>query len=282
MNHPPTPLRIVLTSVALWATGCTMLPPPPSIAPKMPRRSIIPRSYRMKLAVFNLQDPTRSGGKLSERVAEALHVALFETERFELMQRAELRGIDPGDTRRIQEEYRYLLDGLVVGSITHFNTAQKTMTLNINVMNPLGNTVAAKSFDSIRYTGTINVNVSREDIERIAEWIDRKFPKLDSGQVLSRSSRRQVTLNLGSQDGVQIGMGVLLAARGDDIKDPATGDLLGSNIYVGEAYVVAVDAATCEATLENTYERKKASNGRLVMMEGPLPAVRVGDNVVFK
>jgi hypothetical protein len=248
----------------------------------MPRRGITPRSYKMKLAVFNLQDPTGSGGRLTEGVAESLHVALFETGRFELMQRAELRGIDPGDTRRIQRDYRARLDGLVVGSITHFNTAQKTMTLNINVMNPLGTTMAAKSFDNIRYTGTINVNASREDIERIAEWIDRKFPKLQSGRILSRSSQRRVTLNLGAEDGVQVGMGVLLAAQGDDLKDPETGELLGSDIYVGEAYVVAISPTTCEAALENIYERKKSPDGRLVMMEGPMPVVRVGDKVVFK
>ena len=260
--------------LAAVCSGCVTLTPPPSIAPTMPRRGIIPRSYKMKLAVFNLLDPTGSGGKLSESIAETLHVALFQTNRFELMQRAELRGIDASDTRKIQEEYANRLDGLVVGSITHFNTAQKTMTLNINVMNPFGTTMTAQSFEDIRYTGSINVDANRDDIVKIAEWIDRKFPKLEDGSILSLSSNR-ITINLGSKDGVQVGMWVLVAARGDDIKDPTSGELLSSNIYVAEAWVVAVNPGTCEALLATVSDRNTNLKSRR-------PRVKVGDKVVFK
>lgn len=252
---------------ALAAVGCSQVPPPPSLEPVMPRRGITPRSYKMKLAVFNLMDPTGSGGRLSESVSEMLHVALFETNRFELMQRAEIRGVDPGDTERIKREYQSRLDALVVGSITHFNATDRTMALNINVMNAYGSTMAAKSF-TIRYTGTINVDADREDIKAIAQWIERMFPKLDAGTVLSRTDNR-ITVNLGSDSGVQRGMWVLVASRGDVIKDPKTGDFLGSDIYVGEAYVIAVNAATCEALVAPTIEQKN-------------PEIKVHDKVVFK
>jgi hypothetical protein len=162
------------------------------------------------------------------------------------------------------------------------------MTLNVNVMNPFGTTMAARTFDDIRYTGSINVDADRQDISGIAEWIDRKFPKLEAGLVLSRSGERRITVNLGSEDGVQIGMGVLIAARGDDVKDPQTGELLGSNIYVGEAYVVAVDEGTCEAKLALQSEPQKGADGRPMMADGQLlvewvvPNVRVHDKIIFK
>ncbi|MFH1417670.1 MAG: hypothetical protein ABII12_05210 [Planctomycetota bacterium] len=233
----------------------------------MPRRGITPRSYKMKLAVLNLLDPTGSGGRLSENVSEMLHVALFETERFELMQRAEVRGTDLNDIDSIRKQYQSRLDALVVGSITHFSPADKTMALNVNVMNAYGLTMAAKTF-TVRYAGTINVDADREDITRIAEWIEREFPKLASGLVLSRSDNR-ITLNLGSGSGVQRGMWALIASRGDIIKDPQTGEFLGSDIYVGEAYVIAVNAATCEALVVDT-------------VEGKTPEIKVDDKVVFK
>lgn len=233
----------------------------------MPRRGITPRSYKMKLAVFNLLDPTNSGGRLSESVSENLHVALFETGRFELMQRAEVRGTDPGNIDAIRRQYQARLDALVVGSITHFNPAERTMTLNVNVMNAYGTTMAARSF-TVRYTGTINVDASREDIQQIAQWIEREFPKLDSGLVLSWTGSR-VTINLGSDHGVQVGMWVLIAARGDMIKDPQTGEFLGRDIYVGEAYVIGVDPGSCEALVVETIDKKT-------------PEIQVNDKVVFK
>jgi hypothetical protein len=259
--------RFLCVVPAVMAIGCSMVTPPPSIEPKMPRRGVTPRSYKMKLAVFNLQDPTGSGGRLSESVSETLHEALFQTGRFELMTRAELSGIDPGDIRRIQDLYRRVLDALVVGSLTQFNPTDKTMTLNINVMNPYGLTMAARAF-TVKYYGTVNVNADAEDIGRIAEWIERKFPKLKDGLILSRSDER-VTINLGSNDGVQPGMWVLIAAGGDVVKDPQTGEFLGSDIYVGEAYVVGVDDAKCQALLVRDENKQ-------------LPPARVKDKVIFK
>lgn len=245
----------------------------------MPRRGITPRSYKLKLAVFNLLDPTRSGGRLSESVAEMLHVALFSTNRFELMQRAELRGTDPSNIDAIKEAYQRTLDALVVGSITHFNPTDRVMTLNINVMNAYGTTMAAKSFP-VRYSGTINVDADRADIDAIAEWIERQFPKLASGLVLSRSGNR-ITINLGAESGVQVGMWVLIASRGDVVKDPKSGEFLGSDIFVGEAYVIAVNAATCEARVVDVLEERQDGSGQVRAVQRT-PEIRVNDKVVFK
>jgi hypothetical protein len=134
-------------------------------------------------------------------------------------------------------------------------------------MNPWGTTMAANSFE-VRYTGTINVNANREDIVRIAEWIERAFPKLESGLVLSRSADR-LTINLGSDSGVHTGMWVLIASRGDMLKDPHTGDPLGSDIYVGEAFVIGVNPGTSEARVVNT-------------AAGRVPQIKVHDKVIFK
>lgn len=277
-----TPFRTACTPLLLlaaaWASGCSIAPPP-SIEPMMPRRDITPRSYKMKLAVFNLTDQTGAGGKLTESVSEMLHVALFQTKRFELMQRAEIRGIDSRDTRQIQQDYRNRLDGLVVGSITNFTPADKTMTLNVNVMNPFGTTLAARSFQA-KYTGTINVQAGREDVDTIAQWIERAFPKLQSGLVIARPSADRITVNLGSESGVTPGMGLLIAARGNIIKDPNTGEVLGSDIYIGEAYVIAVQDAKCTARLA-PIEVVVNANGRQ-QATTLVPQVNVNDKVVFK
>ncbi len=266
MGNRNAMIGLVFVAIAGMAAGCS-LDPPPSVEPGMLRRGISPRSYKMKLAVFNMQDPTGSGGRLAESVSEMLHVALFETGRFELMQRAELRGTDPGNIDAIRKQYQQSLDALVVGSITHFSPANKTMALNVNVMNAYGTTMAAKSCQ-VKYTGTINVDADREDIKAIADWLEQQFPKLQSGLVLSRSADR-VTINLGGESGAQRGMWVLIASRGDAVKDPKTGELLGSDIYVGEAYIIAVNPATCEAVL-------------VPRADGKAPEIKVNDKVIFK
>jgi len=258
----------------VMAAGCTSAPPvPPSVPPEPPRRSILPRSFKMKLAVFNFVDQTRSAGTLTETVPDILSTALFKTGRFELMERAEVRAVDSTDIKKIRTDYQYRLDALVVGAITRFNPDQKTMTVDVRVMVALNGRVLDADSYEVKYAGILNPRADRDDVERIADRIEKAIPTPAGGRVLSRSGER-ITIDRGAEDGVKRGLGVLIVARGDTVFDTETGDPIGSKIYIGEAYVIAVEPRNCEAQLSQYQRRGRAGTFS--------PNVKVGDGIVFK
>jgi len=63
-------------------------------------------------------------------------------------------------------------------------------------------------------------------------------------------------------------MGALVISRGDTIKDPSSGQELGDEIMVAEAYIVEVQDRTSKAIL--------------VPVRNQIPRVVLGDSIRFK
>lgn len=264
------PARMFFLLMTLLVAGCLSVPP--TYCTKQPRRSIRPRSYKMKLAVFNFIDQTGSAGKLMETIPDVLSTELFTTKRFELKERAELREIDPSKIETTRGQYKFEVDAFLVGSITRFSVDDQTMTLDVRAINAYNGTVMYAGHHDVKYQGVLDVKAERKDIANIAEEIYTAFPKLGGSEsrVISLSGDN-ITINLGEKDGAKVGMGALLVASGDTLKDPAHNTSLGHEIYVGEAYIVEVGEKTCKAIVAAKSPTSEED-----------PAVRLNDSVVFK
>ena len=242
-------LRAAATGLlALILFGCMTMPP--TMAPLPPRRGIQPRSYKMKLAVFNFVDQTGSAGKLIQTIPDILATELYNTGRFELKERAELREIDPNRIEEVRERYKTEVDTLLVGSITQFSVDDKVMTLDVRAINALNGTVMYAGGHKVRYTGVLEVKVDRDDIKKIAEDIYTAFPELGgpTTKIISMSGDT-ININLGSDQNAKVGMACLVVASGDTISDPTSGETLSQDIYVAEAYIVEVGEKVCKAVI---------------------------------
>ena len=239
-------------ALAVLLAGCQSLPP--TLHYSEPRRAILPRSYKMKLAVFNFVDQTGSASKLVQTMPDILATELFSTGRFELLERAELREVDPANILKVRDEYRRKVDAFLVGSITRFSNEDKTMTLDLRIINASGGvsdsagTVLYAGHHDVAYEGILDVRASRGDVTSVARKIQLAFPELGGqrAKVISRSGNL-ARINLGSRDGVKVGMGALVIAQGDTLKDPVTKEELSDEVYVGEVYVVQVSENDCAA-----------------------------------
>jgi hypothetical protein len=270
--HSMAPWRLaaLLSTLALY--GCMSIPP--TATSVQPRRAIQPRSYKMKLAVFNFVDQTASAGKLVETIPDVLATELFSTGRFDLKERAELRGIEPADVKAIRDRYTFEVDAFLVGSITRFSVADKTMTLDVRAINAAQGTVMYAGHHDVHYEGVLDVKAQRSDIKNIAQEIETALPKLGGADTkVSSLSGNFITINLGEVNGAKVGMGALVISRGDTIKDPTTSQELGDEIVVGEAYIVEVMDKTSKAVLVPIRVRDNL---------GEPPKVRLGDGVRFK
>lgn len=262
--------RVAAILLAVGTVGCQTVMPP-SLPPTRPRRPIRPRSYKMKLAVFNFVDQTGSAGKLVQTIPDVLSTELFNTGRFELKERAELRAIQAGKIEEIREKYKFEVDAFLVGSITKFSVNDKTMTLDVRAINAFNGTVMYAGNHSIHYKGVLDVEIEREDVSKVSNEIYVAFPKLDAPNLKVASlSGKMATINVGEADGAKVGMGILLLAHGDSLKDPETGEELGDEIYVGEAYIVEVSEKSCKAILVSTRPEDTAT------------FVKLGDGIRFK
>lgn len=267
-------LYVLLMTLILHA-GCVSMPP--MALPKPPRRPINPLSYQMKLAVFNFQDQTGSAGKLIETIPDVLATELFNKKRFTLKERAELRAVDVSKMEEIRTRYRTEVDAFLVGSITRFSVDDKIMTLDVRAINAFNGTVMYAGHHDVRYEGVLDVKASRQDIAEIATRIYMAFPVLAGPDIKVISlSGNNVTVNVGAGDEVKDGLGLLVYAAGDTLRDPITREELGDQICVGEGYVVEVKQKSSMAVL-NLYERDSNGNVRERSTR-----VKIGDTVRFK
>lgn len=258
-----------ILAMLFLATGCAVLPP--TLPRAQPRRGIVPRSSKMKIAVFNFLDQTGSAGKLVETLPDMLSTELFGTQRFEVKERAEVRSVDAQEMKKICDAFKDQVDALIVGSITRFSVEDKAMTLDVRAYNaPNGTVMFAGHFD-VHYSGVLDVKAERKDMSKIAEAVYEAFPVLGGINVrVAGVSGPIVTINLGEKDGVKVGLGALVIARGDTLLDPVTKEDLGDVIYVGEMYIIEVGPKSCKGLVVQDRETRRD------------PVVRLNDSIRFK
>lgn len=276
----------LLALIGIFVAGCA-IPIPPTVPPSPTRRGVQPRSYKMKLAVFNFVDQTGSAGKLVETIPDVLSTELFnkfidpsqQNRRFELKERAELREIQPGKIEEIRERYKQTVDSFIIGSITRFSADDKLMTVDVRVINAPNGTVMYAGPHEVRYEGVLDVKANRDDLDKISEAIFSAFPVLsEKGAKVTSISGTTITINVGSAQGAKIGMGCLIIGRGDTIRDPLDVSELDNQIFVGEAYMVEVSGKSSKAVVQTV----QSLDGVKETIARSKAEIRIGDGVRFK
>ncbi len=238
-----TEKRNVLTIAAgvacLLMVSCVTVPP--TYCAKEPRRTIKPRSHKMKLAVFNFVDQTGRAGNLIKTIPDVLSMELLVPKRFEVLERAKLREIGARKTEEQRNKYKYAVDAFIQGNITRFSEKGRVMAIDVRVVNAYNGAVMYAGHHDVHYKKEQNVTADIKDIQAIANAIHKAFPVLvaSKGKIISLSGE-DISINLGENDGVKVGMGVLIVAERDVVDNPSSHAGSSPERYIGEGYIVEV------------------------------------------
>jgi hypothetical protein len=160
------------------------------------------------------------------------------------------------------------------------------MTLDVRVYNAFNGTVMFASAFDVRYVGVIDAKADRKDIVRVAEAVYAAFPVLGDVTVrVAGMSGNIVTINLGEKDGVKAGMGALVIARGDTLKDPVTREELGDAIYVGETYVIEVGQKSSKllaVPIVKMFPGQGGAADEAAARTARDPVIKLNDSIRFK
>ena len=259
-------------AVLLLAAGCTNIyktdrieePMLPVSTFELPRKEFLPTSLKFRLAVINMVDQTGSAGNLVKTIPDVLTTGLFDTARFDLLDRGQLREKRENDLDQALETMKP--DGLLQGAITQIRPSDKVIICDIRVINRKTHAVMYAKSAEMRFTGSLEVQMNRDDINRLSQEIADSFPKMDERQpvkILDISSDT-VTISVGTDRGIKSGMAALVYSGGDLTRDLDTSEVLSSVTYLAQVNVTSVLDRMSKATIE--------SGGGL----------RVGDLVTFK
>jgi len=234
------------------------------------RRPISVGSLKFRLAVVNFVDQTGGAGALVKTLADALTTGLYTTERFDLLDRGQLRekGTSVDDIRKLGLDVRP--DGILQGAITQIRPQEQVIVCDLRVTNTFSEQVVFATSAEIRYTGTLDIRLDRDDVTRLTTQIADSFPRADEREPIriAQISGQDVTLAGGADRSVRAGMVGLVMASSDLTRDPDSGEVLQSHMYVGRLSVRSVEERTSVAQVH-----AEASFS---------PDVRVGDIIIFK
>jgi hypothetical protein len=217
---------------------------PVLIAPSSGRKSLqpSPASYKFRVAVLDFIDQTNSAGDLVRTIPDILTTNLFETQRYDIFDRGQLRDKSSNQAEKEIADLKknYLIDGVIVGSITRFSPQSKELTIDIRVINAQSTAVMFAVQHTVHYTGVLDVRVDRDDITALSTKVAQSIPKVPDARVAAINGS-ELIISVGEEQGVKKGMAIFVVATGDTLEDPATGDALSSRYIIAEAYVNAVE-----------------------------------------
>jgi len=281
--------------------------PTPLVPVEPARATIVPISQKFSMAVFNFIDQTGRAGAVTEGLPDALSTALFQSNRFAIHDRGQLRHDDygqlismwqkyqkhqgkdvigeksaekgkeplggiPHSLQALQQEFNAILqsvDTVLIGAITEIDNS--VITLDYRVVNSWSRVVLYAGQHRINYSRTgKTVDFDREDLRRMVKLVVNAFPNpnaLRTGQVLVQDGRT-LTVNLGVKDKITVGMNALILAPGEQILRTPSGQKVRDVMYLAEAYVAAVYDNSCKM--------------RVFRADSKHPDYRVGDFVKFK
>jgi curli biogenesis system outer membrane secretion channel CsgG len=281
--------------------------PTPLVPVEPARATIVPISQKFSMAVFNFIDQTGKAGPVTEGLPDALSTALFQSNRFALYDRGQLRHDDfgqllaswqkyqkhmgkdiigeksaekgkeplssvPFHIGALEREFNQILasvDTVFIGALTEIQGS--VITLDYRVINSWSNVVLYAGQHRIGYgMSGREVDFNREDLRRLVKLVVNAFPDpvaLRTGQVLVQDGRT-LTVDLGKKDKILVGMNALILAPGEQILKTPGGEKVRDVMYLAEAYVAAVYGNSCKM--------------RVFRADDKHPDYRVGDFVKFK
>lgn len=256
-------LALLLVGASLASAGCVQrLGTPPLLMPEMPTGTIIPNSMKFRIAIFNFVDQTEMAGPLNEAIPDALSTMLFKSGRFDIMDRGQLREIAAPDYQKYYASFRtaHAVDAILDGSITSIN--RNTATIDLRLVNLQSGTVMYATTAAVGFSAGNEVDLVRNDIKTLTQDLVAAFPNprdLKRGQILSRDDV-VVTINMGKLDKVVPGLTAFVVSYGDRTIDPASGQLLGEESYLGEVYILAVFDRTAKGIIYRGANNVRVNN----------------------
>ena len=300
-------LMVIGLALSLGASACApgfygearMLEFPPPLVPIVPARAtIIPYSQAMSLALFNFVDQTGKAGQITEALPDALSTLIYQSARFAVRDRGQLRHDDfgqlaaawqkhqkhddsirkqEGDLRAnraqaqsfLQNEFGSILattDAIFIGAVTEIK--EGLLSVDYRVINSQSRVVLYAASQKIHFTRSgAQIEFERDDLKRLVRMVLNAFPdpkNLRIGQVLVQDGSI-LTIDLGTKDKIMVGLNALVLAPGEQVLKTPKGEEVRNVMYLGEAYVVAVYENSCKLVVfhhDDDY--------------------RVGDNIKFK
>lgn len=305
---------LILAAAGLGATACApgfygearLLEYPPPLVPIQPARAtIIPYSQKFSLALFNFIDQTGKAGQVTEALPDALSTLFFQSDRFSVYDRGQLRHDDfgqlianwqkhqkhegkvlkdndgnllfeppsqPYDLGALKAEFDEILrrtDTVLLGAVTEIQDSM--LSMDYRIINSQSRVVLYAAEQKIRYTQTGKmIEFNREDLKRLVRMVMNAFPDpkvVRTGEVLVQDGPI-LTVNLGRKDKIVAGLNALILAPGEQVLKTPKGAEIRNVMYLAEAYVVAVYENSCKLVVFHA--------------DGQTPDYKVGDNVKFK
>lgn len=256
-------LVLIMCAAVLTLSGCAVpWSTPPLLMPEMPVGSIIPKSTKFRIAVFNFVDQTDMAGPLNEAIPDALSTMLFKSRRFDIMDRDQLRGVIINNYPDFYQQFRTTaaVDAVLQGSITGIN--ENGATIEIRLINLQSGTVMYATTATIGYSVGARIDINRSDIKSLTKSLVAGFPNprdLRRGQIISRDDV-VVTINMGKVDKVIPGLTAFAVSYGDRVVDPKSGQLLGEEVYLGEIHILAVFDRVAKGIIYRGHNNVRVNN----------------------
>ena len=245
--------------------GCASNPLPPPTAPFSPREEVTIKSYKFRVAVGDFTDQTERAGDLVKTIPDILTTTLFKSGRIDLYERSILRGMSSQETSALIEDLieKRMIDGVISGAVTRISGTEKTVVIELRLLSR-NKAVMYADHHTLTFRGRRSMEITREDVVTLADAISAAIPSVPSSKIASKSGQR-ITLGVGADKGLIVGMMGYVQTPLDKVSDPATGEIpRPTYVIVGEIVIDQVG--------------NNSATGRIVAGED----VRAKDIVQFK
>ncbi len=226
---------------------------------------------RMSIAIFPFEAMGSAGSDLGNIVFDKLITALFNQERFKVIERNQLERIldeqKLGMTGVIDASTAAKLgkgigvDAIILGSISL--TRSGAISVDARAIDTESATIITAQ-DA--YAGRFDQQILKQLVEKLSIKFVQSFPLVEG--LVIKNDMGNIMIDKGNETGLKKGMKCIIYREGAEIKHPVTGEVLGRDIKI-----------VGEITLQDVY--KKYSTG-IVVSDDSGASVLVGDKFITK
>ena len=226
---------------------------------------------RMSIAIFPFETMGSAGSDLGNIVFDKLITALFNQERFKVIERNQLEKIldeqKLGMTGVIDASTAAELgkgigvDAIILGSVSL--TRSGAISVDARAIDTESATIITAQ-DA--YAGRFDQQILKQLVEKLAIKFVQSFPLVEG--LVIKNDMGSVMIDKGTVNGLKKGMKCVIYREGAEIKHPVTGEVLGKDIKI-----------VSEITIKDVYE--KYSSG-IVVSDDSGASILVGDKFITK
>ncbi len=234
-------LAVLAALISVLLLPVCTLNPPPHLEPSPPRpllKNIA--SPLFKIAVFNFADKTYSTGTLAKTIPDKLSAILKDANRFSVYRRSSLARVPTKNYTAYVEKLKnsHAADAVLKGTIVRFYQVTHQLTIDIEIILLQTGTVLFERRFSVTYAGLIDIHIKESEIRTIAKEIIASFPKVSPASVVNLVTEDTITINKGSQDGIEENMVVLIQPVGEQVLETSPGKSSAPvSTYTADGYI---------------------------------------------